>query len=196
MIFDSIIIENFGVYAGKQEVALTPSPGKPIILFGGLPGFLLVTSEPYREVFLIFFLMTSIYYGIKFRMEIKPIYLICSLVFMLCFGLFHFAAMAMAPFIMFLVFIFPIRSGIVFNFKKAIYFPIIIVLVFIINFSVLNYDVGHVVDLFTISSLSGYIDTINTHKDNLLKVPGTFVYYWHLDGGSFLGLFSSFLKAF
>ena len=38
MIIDSIIIENFGVYAGKQEVALTPSPGKPIILFGGLNG--------------------------------------------------------------------------------------------------------------------------------------------------------------
>ena len=38
MIIDSIIIENFGVYAGKQEVTLTPSPGKPIILFGGLNG--------------------------------------------------------------------------------------------------------------------------------------------------------------
>jgi len=38
LIIDSIIIENFGVYAGKQEVALTPSPGKPIILFGGLNG--------------------------------------------------------------------------------------------------------------------------------------------------------------
>ena len=38
MIIDSIIIENFGVYAGKQEVTLTPTPGKPIILFGGLNG--------------------------------------------------------------------------------------------------------------------------------------------------------------
>ena len=38
MIIDSIIIENFGVYAGKQEVTLTPKPGKPIILFGGLNG--------------------------------------------------------------------------------------------------------------------------------------------------------------
>ena len=38
MILDSIIIENFGVYAGKQEAILTPEPGKPIILFGGMNG--------------------------------------------------------------------------------------------------------------------------------------------------------------
>ncbi|MBC8285042.1 MAG: DNA sulfur modification protein DndD [Nitrospinae bacterium] len=38
MILDSIILENFGVYAGRQEACLTPEPGKPIILFGGMNG--------------------------------------------------------------------------------------------------------------------------------------------------------------
>ena len=36
MIFDSIVIENFGAYGGRQEAILTPEPGKPIILFGGM----------------------------------------------------------------------------------------------------------------------------------------------------------------
>ena len=39
MIIDSIDIENFGVYLGKQTVNLTPpSKNKPIILFGGQNG--------------------------------------------------------------------------------------------------------------------------------------------------------------
>lgn len=38
MIFDSIILENFGAYGGRQEAILTPQEGKPIILFGGLNG--------------------------------------------------------------------------------------------------------------------------------------------------------------
>lgn len=38
MIFDEIVIENFGVYAGRQVATLTPQKGKPIILFGGLNG--------------------------------------------------------------------------------------------------------------------------------------------------------------
>jgi DNA sulfur modification protein DndD len=38
LILDSIILENFGVYAGRQEARLTPEPGKPIILFGGMNG--------------------------------------------------------------------------------------------------------------------------------------------------------------
>jgi DNA sulfur modification protein DndD len=38
MILDSIILENFGVYSGRQEASLTPEPGKPIILFGGMNG--------------------------------------------------------------------------------------------------------------------------------------------------------------
>ena len=167
-----------------------------ILLFGGLPGFLLITIEPYREMFIVFFLMTSIYYGIKFRMEIRPIYLICSVVFMVFFGLFHFATMAMAPFILFVVLIFPIRSGIIFNFNKAIYFPIFIVVVLIANFSVLNRDMGEVVDLFTINSLSGYIDIVNLHKYDLLAVSAITNYYWHLDAGSLLGFLYSFFQAF
>ncbi|MDD2467769.1 MAG: DNA sulfur modification protein DndD [Desulfobulbus sp.] len=38
MILDSIILENFGVYGGRQEALLTPKEGKPIVLFGGMNG--------------------------------------------------------------------------------------------------------------------------------------------------------------
>ncbi|MCB1088826.1 MAG: AAA family ATPase, partial [Verrucomicrobiae bacterium] len=38
MILDRVILDNFGAYAGRQEAVLTPEPGKPIILFGGLNG--------------------------------------------------------------------------------------------------------------------------------------------------------------
>jgi len=38
MIIDSIVIENFGAYGGRQEAELTPKDGKPIILFGGMNG--------------------------------------------------------------------------------------------------------------------------------------------------------------
>lgn len=38
MILDTIILENFGAYGGRQEATLTPEEGKPIILFGGMNG--------------------------------------------------------------------------------------------------------------------------------------------------------------
>lgn len=39
MIFDSLVLENFGAYGGGcQEAVLTPELGKPIILFGGMNG--------------------------------------------------------------------------------------------------------------------------------------------------------------
>jgi len=39
MIFDEIILHDFGVYAGRQTITLTPpSERKPVILFGGLNG--------------------------------------------------------------------------------------------------------------------------------------------------------------
>lgn len=38
MIIDSIAIDNFGAYSGMQKAVLTPEPGKPIILFGGMNG--------------------------------------------------------------------------------------------------------------------------------------------------------------
>ena len=38
MILDSISLENFGAYIGKQQALLTPEDGKPIILFGGMNG--------------------------------------------------------------------------------------------------------------------------------------------------------------
>ena len=38
MIIETLIIENVGVYAGRQEANLSPLPGKPVILFGGLNG--------------------------------------------------------------------------------------------------------------------------------------------------------------
>ena len=31
MIFDSLIIENFGAYAGAQQMTLSPLPGKPVV---------------------------------------------------------------------------------------------------------------------------------------------------------------------
>ena len=38
MILDALVLENVGVYAGRQEADLSPVPGKPVILFGGLNG--------------------------------------------------------------------------------------------------------------------------------------------------------------
>lgn len=38
MILDSITLQNFGAYRGSQTAELTPLPGKPIILFGGMNG--------------------------------------------------------------------------------------------------------------------------------------------------------------
>lgn len=38
MILDSITLENFGAYGGRQEAILTPEEGRPIILFGGMNG--------------------------------------------------------------------------------------------------------------------------------------------------------------
>jgi len=38
VIIETLIIENVGVYAGRQEADLAPLPGKPVILFGGLNG--------------------------------------------------------------------------------------------------------------------------------------------------------------
>jgi DNA sulfur modification protein DndD len=38
MILDRVTLDNFGAYAGRQEAVLTPKPGKPIILFGGMNG--------------------------------------------------------------------------------------------------------------------------------------------------------------
>ncbi|MBU5612633.1 DNA sulfur modification protein DndD [Geomonas azotofigens] len=38
MILDKVVLENFGVYGGRQEADLSPKPGKPIILFGGMNG--------------------------------------------------------------------------------------------------------------------------------------------------------------
>ena len=39
MILDTITFTNFGLYAGRQQITLTPpSPDKPVVLFGGLNG--------------------------------------------------------------------------------------------------------------------------------------------------------------
>jgi DNA sulfur modification protein DndD len=38
VILNSIVLENFGAYGGRQEAILTPEKGKPIILFGGMNG--------------------------------------------------------------------------------------------------------------------------------------------------------------
>lgn len=38
MILETLILENVGVYAGRQEANLAPKPGQPVILFGGLNG--------------------------------------------------------------------------------------------------------------------------------------------------------------
>lgn len=38
VILRSLAMENFGLYGGRQELDLTPSPGKPVILIGGTNG--------------------------------------------------------------------------------------------------------------------------------------------------------------
>jgi len=39
VIFDELVIHNFGPYRGRQVITLTPpANGKPVILFGGLNG--------------------------------------------------------------------------------------------------------------------------------------------------------------
>ena len=38
MIFDSLTLENFGAYAGAQQMNLSPLPGKPVVLVGGMNG--------------------------------------------------------------------------------------------------------------------------------------------------------------
>jgi DNA sulfur modification protein DndD len=38
MILDSLVLDNFGAYGGVQEAILTPEPGKPVVLFGGMNG--------------------------------------------------------------------------------------------------------------------------------------------------------------
>ena len=38
MTLDELVLHNFGVYGARQLVALTPKPGRPITLFGGLNG--------------------------------------------------------------------------------------------------------------------------------------------------------------
>jgi DNA sulfur modification protein DndD len=38
MILDSLVLHNFSLYRGRQEISLTPQPGKPVILVGGLNG--------------------------------------------------------------------------------------------------------------------------------------------------------------
>lgn len=38
MILDRVTLDNFGAYSGRQEAVLTPEPGKPVILFGGMNG--------------------------------------------------------------------------------------------------------------------------------------------------------------
>ena len=38
MIFDSLTLENFGAYAGPQQMSLSPSIGKPVVLVGGMNG--------------------------------------------------------------------------------------------------------------------------------------------------------------
>jgi DNA sulfur modification protein DndD len=38
MTFDHLVLHNFSLYRGRQELVLTPKPGKPIILIGGLNG--------------------------------------------------------------------------------------------------------------------------------------------------------------
>lgn len=38
MILDTLMLENFGAYAGRQQLILTPEPDRPIVLFGGMNG--------------------------------------------------------------------------------------------------------------------------------------------------------------
>ena len=176
-----------------------------IILFGGIPGFLLITILPYREIFMILFLMMFLYYGFKFRLGGKILYLTISVISLILFGLFHYATMAMVPFILLLVIFVPINTN--FSLRKKI--PIIvfisialigIILSGIDDYLLSNGQVGHVADLFRSETLyqgrtiSGFIHKINNHLDVLRLVPGNGNYFWLLDSTSFLSLAKSFLQ--
>ena len=176
-----------------------------IIFFGGIPGFLLITILPYREIFMILFLMISLYYGFKFRLENKILYLTISVISIIFFGLFHYATMAMAPFIFLLVIFFPASTH--FSLRKKI--PIIVfisialigvILSGIDDYLISNGNIGHVFDLFRSETtyqgraLSGFIHKINSHLDVLRIIPGNGNYFWLLDSTSFLSLAKSFLQ--
>ena len=38
MILETLTLDNFGVYSGRHELALTPIPGRPVTLIGALNG--------------------------------------------------------------------------------------------------------------------------------------------------------------
>jgi len=179
--------------------------GWTIILFGGIPGFLLITIEPYREIYMILFLMMSIYYGFRFALEGKFLYLPLTIILLILFGMFHFAAMAMTPFLFLLIILFP--ASIQFSLKQKIkiivFFSIFIVgIVFsgLYDNIASNREFGHVFDLFRSNTVQrgnqifGFIDKINSNAYYLRLSPGNSTYYWNLNDTSFLLLVKSFLQ--
>jgi hypothetical protein len=179
--------------------------GWNIILFGAIPSFLLITIVPYREIFTILFLMISIYYGFKFRLELRFLYLVYSIISIVLFGIFHYVHMAMAPFLIVIIILIP-------TIKKFLLKQILLVALFsfifisIVLFSrldeylVANGQVGHVFDLFradTISRgkiLNGFIEKINNHNNVMWLSPGNTDYYWILNDSSFFSLIYSFFQ--
>jgi len=173
--------------------------GWSVILFGGVPGFLIVTIEPYREIFMILFLMMGIYYGFKYRLESKIHFFSISLISLILFGVFHYAVMAMVPFIVAGVLFLPINNN--FKWRRKVFILILFsfILITIIfspigNYFFSNGNIGHVFDLFRADSINAYIDKINAHKNILLLSPGGTDYYWDLKKSSLLSLTHSFIQ--
>ncbi len=168
-----------------------------IFLFGGMPFFLLVTIEPYREMFLIFFMMTSLYYALRFRKEIKIRYLIYSIVSMLFFGLFHWVTAAIVPFLFFLFFFFPIDNSTVFFTNRIIMVRMIfIIIIATIGYIIVNSDLMSSVSLLNIGEAADYIKKIEKHNQNLLAVSGVFNYSVNFNGESIASLFIWYVNSF
>lgn len=173
--------------------------GWSIVLFGGVPGFLIVTIEPYREIYMILFLMMGVYYGFKYRLEPRIYFFSISLISLILFGIFHYAAMAMVPFIVGIVLFFPINNNLMWGRKVLTLILFSFILIAIIfspigSYFFSNGNIGHVFDLFRADSPGAYIDKINAHKNTLLLSPGGTDYYWDIKKSSLLSLMHSFIQ--
>jgi len=165
-----------------------------IFLFGGMPFFLLISIEPYREMFLIFFMISSLYYGLRFRESLKLRYAIYSILFILLFGLIHWVTAALSLIIFTLIFFFPVNEEEKINFKISIFFTytFFAFILIIIAYAATKYSLISYISLFNID----YIEAVELHNQKLLAVPGSLNYSVNFNSTSFFDLILWTLKSF